>query len=133
MPRSHGYAPVGVKCYGKSNWSYKQKTNVIGALLGETLISAMLFMCSIAGDIFYNWVVNQLIPVLPKNSIIVMDNASFHKGQDIQDILRQNGHKLIFMPPYSPDLNPIEHLWAKAKAIKRKLQCTTEHLFQFIL
>ncbi|SVC55660.1 uncharacterized protein METZ01_LOCUS308514, partial [marine metagenome] len=62
--------------------------------------------------------------------VIVLDNASFHKRQETQLLLSQKGHTLLFLPPYSPDLNPIEHTWAQLKAIRRKLRCllVAEHL-----
>lgn len=61
------------------------------------------------------WVKNLLLPELPKNSILVWDNASFHKSQELKDILTKAGHTMIFLPPYSPDLNPIEHKWQELK------------------
>ena len=58
-----------------------------------------------------------------------MDNASFHKRLDIQEALRQAGHLLLFLPPYSPQLKPIEHKWAQAKAIRKQKQCSISELF----
>ena len=58
-----------------------------------------------------------------------MDNAAFHKNKNMQDKIKQAGHILEYLPPYSPDLNPIEHKWAQAKAIRRKHQCSVESLF----
>jgi len=64
--------------------------------------------------------------------VIVLDNASFHKGQDTQLLFSQQGHTLLFLPPYSPALNPIEHTWAQLKAIRWKLRCDVDTLFQSI-
>ena len=58
-----------------------------------------------------------------------MDNASFHKRQDIQEAITQAGHILEYLPPYSPDLNPIEKKWAQAKAIRRQKRCSVDELF----
>jgi transposase len=69
------------------------------------------------------------MPKLPKNSVIVMDNASFHKRLDIQQAILEAGHILEYLPPYSPDLNPIEHKWAQAKAIRKQKKCTVDELF----
>ena len=60
----------------------------------------------------------------------IMDNASFHKSLKTEEILTKHGHELEFLPPYSPDLNPIEHKWAQAKAIRRKHNCSTLEIFQ---
>ena len=58
-----------------------------------------------------------------------MDNASFHKRQDIQEAIVQAGHISEYLPPYSPDLNPIEKKWAQAKAIRRQKRCSVDELF----
>ena len=60
-----------------------------------------------------------------------MDNATFHKGKEMQETLEQEGHQLEYLPPYSPDLNPIEKKWAHAKFLKQKFQCSTYDLFAY--
>ena len=59
-----------------------------------------------------------------------MDNASFHKRHDTMELISNAGHTLEYLPPYSPDLNPIEHKWAQAKAIRRKTGKSTEEIFE---
>ena len=59
-----------------------------------------------------------------------MDNATFHKCQDTQNIIRKARHTLLFLPPYSPDLNPIEQKWASIKAVRKQLLYSIEQLFQ---
>ena len=129
MPRTHGYAAIGLRCYGKQDWGAKGRTNVIGALLEKRLIGVALFTCNIDSDVFHAWVKTTLIPSLPENSVIVMDNASFHKREDIQKLITDSGHIIEYLPPYSPDLNPIEHKWAEKKKLRRKLNCSIEELF----
>jgi transposase len=126
MPRVCGYSDKGTKCHGSYKWSNKGKVNAIGAVVDKVFFATVLFFGSICGDVFYHWVANSLMPELP---VVVMDNVSFHKREDVVTLLKKEGHKVIFLPPYSPDLNPIEHKWAEAKQIKRKLQCSTEELF----
>lgn len=130
MPRAHGYALKGQRCYGKQDWGAKGRTNVIGALFGGTLLTVSLFQTTINTHIFNAWVVTDLIPQLPPQSVIVLDNASFHKGKDMIQALEQEGHTLLFLPPYSPDLNPIEKKWAQAKALRRRVGGNIEDLFQ---
>jgi transposase len=130
MPRTHGYTPRGKRCFSVKDWQAKGRTNVIGALLGATLLTASLFECTIDSDVFHAWITQELLPKLPEQTIIVMDNATFHKRQDTQKAITHAGHNIEFMPPYSPDLNPIEHKWAQAKSIRRTTQCTIEQLFQ---
>ncbi|MEI2773969.1 MAG: IS630 family transposase [Candidatus Competibacter sp.] len=117
MPRRFGYAPVGQRCHGRWDWHAKGRTNVIGALLGSQLIAVGLFESSVNAEVFLAWLCQVLLPQLPPAAVIVLDNAAFHKRQDIQNTLRQAGHTREYLPPYSPDLNPIEHKWAQAKAL----------------
>lgn len=130
MPRTHGYAPKGQRCYGKHDWGAKGRTNIIGALLAGVLLTISLFQTTINTEIFTAWVAHDLLPKLPPKSVIIMDNASFHKGSEMQKILAEAGHILFYLPPYSPDLNPIEKKWAQAKAVRRRVGGTIESLFQ---
>lgn len=93
------------------------------------LISVGLFDSYIDSDIFYQWTIEFLLPALKQSAVIVLDNAAFHKRHDIQQAIINAGHILIYLPPYSPDLNPIEHKWAQAKSIRRKLRCDVDTLF----
>lgn len=72
-------------------------------------------------DFFEYWFANHLLPELPENSVIVMDNARFHRKSQLKEILSGTGHRLLFLPPYSPDLNPIEKYWAILKRKMRKI------------
>lgn len=131
MPRTHGYALKGQRCWGIHNWGAKGRTNVIGALLGSVLLTVSLFQCNVNTEIFTAWVIQDLLPKLPPKSVVIMDNATFHKGSVMQKALQSAGHTLLYLPPYCPDLNPIEHKWAQAKAYRRKLQCHIYELFQY--
>ena len=130
MPRTHGYSVKGKRCYGKHNWGARGRTNVIGALQGNTLLTLSLFDGTINGDIFEGWLEQDLIPKLPERSVVIMDNAAFHKRPATQTLLEKAGHILMFLPPYSPDLNPIEHKWAQAKAIRKQQHCSIYDLFK---
>ena len=129
MPRTHGYALKGERCYGKHDWGAKGRTNAIGALLGKQLLTVSLFDHNIDTQTFTSWLKQDLIPKLPKDSVIVLDNATFHKNKDMQDYIRKAGFTLEYLPPYSPDLNPIEHKWAQAKSLRKTLQCDIDSLF----
>jgi transposase len=130
MPRRHGYSMKGQRCVGKHDWHAKGRINVIGALLGNELVTACLFESTINSDVFHAWVTQDLLHQLPANAVIVMDNATFHKRQDTQLAILDAGLTLEYLPPYSPDLNPIEKKWAQAKAIRRKHRCDVYTLFQ---
>jgi len=131
MPRTHGYAPKGKRCFGTHDWGAKGRTNVIGALLGGFLLTVTLFETTINTTIFDAWVMQDLIPQLPPNSVLILDNATFHKGENMKKSLEQAGHTLLYLSPYSPDLNPIEKKWAQAKALRRKNKCDVKTLFTY--
>ena len=133
MPRTHGYSKRGLRCYGTHDWGAKGRTNVIGALIGSTLVAVGLLTGSVDTDVFTCWVEHILLSNIPPESVIVMDNATLHKGGDMQKLIANAGHTLLYMPPYSPDLNPIEKKWAQAKKIRKTTFCTIDELFTNLL
>ena len=112
--------PKGARCFGVCDWGAKGRTSVIGALLGSVLLTVSLFQTTVNTAVFNAWVIQDLIPKLPVSSVVVMDNATFHKGADRVKALESAGHTLLYLPPDSPDLNPIEHKWAQMKALRQK-------------
>ena len=128
MPRPHGYSVKGQRCLGSHTWGSKGRTNVIGALMGTTLLTLSLIEGNVDHIVFDAWLENDLLPKLTQSSVIIMDNATFHKSKDMQEKIKATGHILEYLPPYSPDLNPIEHKWAKAKSIRRKNKCSIEDI-----
>ena len=99
-------------------------------MVGASLLTASLFQCNINSDVFHAWIEQDLLPKLPKDAVIVMDNATFHKRQDTQEMIEKKGFILEYLPPYSPDLNPIEQKWAQEKAIRRRNNCLILELFR---
>jgi transposase len=129
MPRNHGYCLKGERCFGTHDWGAKGRTNVIGAMLNKQFLTVGLFESNIDTQTFTIWVKQELLPVLPPKSLIIMDNATFHKGKLMQAFIESGGHILEYLPPYSPDLNPIEKKWAQAKLLRKKHHCSIDHLF----
>ena len=130
MPRTHGYSEKGKPCVGQQDWHQKGRRNALGALIGKTLLTVCWVHGSVNADVFYAGLTQDLLPKMPSKAVIVMDNASFHKRQDILDAIQESGTLLEFLPPYSPDLNPIELKWAQAKAIRREHGCSVDELFK---
>ena len=93
------------------------------------MLTVTLLTGNVNSNVFYGWITQDLLPKLPSECVIVMDNASFHKRLDIQHAIREAGHTLLFLPPYSPQLNPIEHKWAQAKAIRKQEHCSISEIF----
>lgn len=127
--RENGYSPKGEKCYASKNWHARGRVNAIGAIRDFKLFNVCLFNCNIDSDVFFAWMTQELLPALVPNSVIVLDNAAFHKREDVLLEVQKQGHTLEFLPPYSPDFNPIEKKWAQAKSIRRKFGYTPEELF----
>jgi transposase len=93
------------------------------------LLTIALFKFNVDADVFYAWITQDLLPKLSRETVIVIDNASFHKRQDIIDAIENAGCIAEFLPAYSPDFNPIEHTWAQLKSIRNKSGCSIEQLF----
>ena len=129
MPRTRGDSCRGKRCYGVQDWHAKGRINVIGAMVEFVLLTVGLFEGRLNSDVFYAWLTQALVPVLPVKAVLVMDNTSFHKRPDMVEAIKPSGALLEFLLPYSPDLNPIEKKWAQAKAIRKRARCDVDTLF----
>ncbi|MDE6004314.1 MAG: transposase [Oscillospiraceae bacterium] len=107
--REHAYAPRGEKVDGKMMGRKFQPTNIVAAKLGNEILAPMQYNETTDAPLFEQW----LLSCLPEDTVIVMDNASFHKKGKLFEIAKEHHRKLIFLPPYSPELNFIEHFWSK--------------------
>jgi transposase len=125
--REYGYAPRGEKVIGKVSGRCFARTSVVAAKNGRETVAPFAFGGSMDGGLFEGWLEHIFVPELknPSRSILVLDNAPFHRKSAISEIADEYGFRVIFLPPYSPDLNPIEKLWAN---IKRRLRLHM-HLF----
>ena len=90
-------------------------TNIIAGLVNNKSIAPMVFNGACNTELFNSWVEKFLIKELRSGQFVVMDNASFHKSRKTRELIETVGYKAIFLPPYSPDLNPIEKFWANMK------------------
>ena len=100
MPRTLGYSTRSQRCFDVQNWQAKGLINIIGVLLAATIIAVGLFFCSINSD-FYTSVTQLLLPALPKHCLILINNASFEKRQNIQQVIINAGCLIEYLPPYS--------------------------------
>ena len=97
----------------------------LAALRHDRITAPCLFDGPINGQSFLAWVHQFLVPTLKAGDIVIMDNLGSHKGIAVRTALRTVGAKLFFLPPYSPDLNPIEQVFAKLKTLLRKAEART--------
>jgi len=115
-----GWAPRGVILPGQRSGKHRKRLNIIGALRGGEAQALASFTGSCSGARFRQWVQDHLVKVLKKGQVVVLDNASFHKASSTLGLIESVGCKVLFLPPYSPDYNPIEHVWANVKRFLRK-------------
>lgn len=127
----YGWSPRGERLYALKPGTRTQRISIIAALNQNTLHSPLVFEGYTNKDLFVLYLEQVLIPNLKSGEIVVIDNASFHKGDIIKDMIDAAGCTLIYLPPYSPDLNPIEHFWHSIKnAIRKVLEKVGQCLFQ---
>ena len=108
--------------YCKKSGKYHQRTNIIAGLVNNKPIAPGIFNGSCNTKCFEAWVEYSLIKELKPGQVVIMDNPAFHKSQRTKDLIESVGCRIIFLPPYSPDLNPIEKFWANMKRwIKNKI------------
>ena len=130
MPRLSGYSMIGTRTYGINNWQERGRKNVIGALLNSRILTCSVFRCTINSDVFSAWVEEDLLEELNEKSIIVMDNASFHRRKDMKEKISSMGHILEYTPKYSPHLNKIEQKWSQVKAKIRETGRDIEYVLE---
>lgn len=117
--REYGYAPRGQKVDTAISGRKYKRVGVVAAQLGHEIISPLAYSGTIDSNLFEFWFEKQLLPSLPPDAVIVMDNASFHRKARLICIGQKYGIRLIFLPPYSPEFNPIENFWAWLKRYLR--------------
>ena len=123
--REYAYAPRGQAVPCAIPGRKFQRTNIVAAKMGDEILAPMQYTGSTNAALFETWFEQVLLPCLPEDTVIVMDNASFHRKKQLFEIVDRFHFTLIFLPPYSPELNPIENFWAWLK----KTLAATAHLF----
>jgi transposase len=119
MTRLYGRAPRGERACGSVPINYGSNLTIIGALGTAGLDAMMTVDGATDGEIFRVYVGEMLCPTLQAGDIVVMDNLGAHKVSGIREAIEGRGAKLIYLPPYSPDLSPIERCWSKIKTVLR--------------
>jgi transposase len=130
--REYGRAPRGQRIYQAVAGKRRERTSIIAGSQQNKLVAPLVFQGSCNTEVVDVYFEKVLLPVLPPGSVIVLDNARFHQSPTTQKRVAAAGCQLLFLPPYSPDLNPIEHLWAALKTRLRKDLSTATNPFLFI-
>lgn len=119
MTRTYGRSPQGSRLIEKTPSGRWQTTTFLGALRAEGFVAPLTVDGAINGPIFLAWVEQHLAPTLTPGDIVVMDNLSSHKVNGVRQAIEAAGAELRYLPPYSPDLNPIELAFSKLKKLLR--------------
>ena len=120
MARLYGWGPKSQRVVCDVPQGHWKTTTFIGALRTTGLTAPMVIDGAMNGDVFLAYLQQQLIPTLLPGDIVVMDNLSSHKKAGVREALESAGVALRYLPPYSPDLNPIELAFSKLKTLLRK-------------
>jgi transposase len=119
MTRLYGRAPCGQRLVDAVPHGHWQTSSFIGALRCDGLTAAGVFDGAVNGATFLAYVEQVLVPTLKPGDIVIMDNLRAHKVAGVREAIEAASASLLFIPPYSPDLNPIEQAFAKLKALLR--------------
>lgn len=123
MYREYGYSLRGVPISGKVSGRKFKRTNVVAAKCGDRVIAPMIYDGITDSVIFEYWFEALLLKSIPRFSVIILDNAAFHRKARLREMARIADCEVLFLPPYSPDLNPIEMFWAWLKRKLRNILC----------
>ena len=126
MTRLRGRAPRGQRVYDHAPAGHWGTTTMISSIRVDGSAACMTLNGATDTDVFSAYVQSVLMPALRPEDIVVLDNLSPHKGTAALRLIEQAGATVRFLPPYSPDFNPIEHMWSKVKTILRTEKARTE-------
>jgi transposase len=133
MTRRYGRAPQGHRLIASVPHGHWKTTTFVAALRQDRITAPWVIDQPMNGDIFLQYVTEALIPTLAPGDIVVMDNLPAHKVAGIRDAIEAAGAELVYLPPYSPDFNPIEQFFSKLKSYLRKAaQRTVDALWDAI-
>ena len=125
MTRLRGRAPVGERLIARAPHGHWKTTTLIAGLGIEGMRCSTVVDGAVNADVFESFIEQVLTPQLRHGDVVVMDNLSSHKRARTRQLIAAAGAEWVFLPPYSPDLNPIEMIFAKIKQLLRSLACRT--------
>lgn len=125
MTRLRGRAPIGQRLLAKVPHGHWKTTTLIAALCVGGIHCSTVVDGAVNADVFEAFVAQVLVPQLRPGDTVILDNLSSHKRLRTRELIVSAGAKLVFLPPYSPDLNPIEMIFSKIKQLLRSMACRT--------
>jgi transposase len=121
----YGWAKKGKRAYCSVPRNRGKNTTLLSSMSMEGMGPSLAVEDATTAAVFETYVEQILAPTLRKGQVVVMDNLSSHKGERVKELIEQRGCELMYLPPYSPDLNPIEEAFAKIKGLIRKAEART--------
>lgn len=125
MTRRYGRARRNHRAYDAAPVNYGKTTTIVSSIRLDGSAVALPMSGAMNAERFRDYINNYLVPALHPGDIVVMDNLSTHKVSGIKEAVENADCKVMYIPPYSPDLNPIEEMWSKLKAHLRKVKART--------
>ena len=133
MARTRGRSPKGERLVGTVPHGHWKTTTFVAALGACGMVAPMVVDGAMTGDLFTAYVEQVLVPALRPGDVVVMDNLAAHKRPTVRRAIERAGCTLLLLPPYSPDLNPIELAFSKLKSLLRKAgKRTVDGLWEFL-
>lgn len=128
MTLPYGRSLRGKRVIGSRPLSQGKRISTIGAMSSEELLVCMTYEGTLNGELFLSYLSNFLCPVLREGHVVITDNARAHKVRGVRELIENKNAKLLYLPPYSPELSPIEMCWSKIKNYLKKAEVRTEEL-----
>jgi transposase len=125
MTRLRGWGPRGERLVDATPYGHWKTTTFVAGLKASGIVAPFVLDGPMTGDVFRAYVQQMLAPSLEPGDVVVLDNLAAHKVAGVAEAIRAVGASLLYLPPYSPDLNPIEQLFAKLKALLRRAATRT--------
>ncbi len=119
--REHGYAPRGQKIFDRISGRKYKRCGIVAAKMAGRILAPFQYDGTMDSALFLFWFSSKLLSSLEKGTVIVMDNASFHCKERLIAVAKNYDCRVLFLPPYSPEFNPIENFWAWLKYHLRKI------------
>jgi transposase len=125
LVRTPGRSGCGRRCVGHAPQGHWKVMTAVAAVRLDGLVAPFTIDAAVDGEVFTTYVEQVLVPTLRAGDVVGMDNLSAHKRPAVRELIERAGATVLYLPPYSPDLNPIEMIWSKVKRLLRSMAART--------
>jgi transposase len=125
LVRTYGRSDRGQRCVGLAPQGHWKVMTAVAAIRLDGLTAPFTIDCAMDGEVFGVYVERVLLPTLRDGDVVVMDNLTAHKRPQVKRTIESVGARVVYLPPYSPDFNPIEMIWSKVKGLLRTIAART--------